>query len=51
MDTKHRYLIPMPNINLSINQKGVYCTGVKLYNNLPPAIRSLRQTFKNLGQN
>jgi len=41
MDTKHRYHIPMLKNNLSTNQKGVYCTGIKLYNNLTPAIKSL----------
>jgi hypothetical protein len=31
MDTKHRYQIHMLNTNLSIYQKGIYCTGIKLY--------------------
>jgi len=41
MDTKHRYHIPVLNTNLSINQKGIYYTGSKLYNNLPLAFKSL----------
>jgi hypothetical protein len=38
---QNRYHIPMPNTNLSINKKWVYFSGIKLYNNLPPAIKSL----------
>jgi hypothetical protein len=34
-------------IQTSLNiKKGVYCTGVKLFNNLPPTIKSLHNDTK-----
>jgi hypothetical protein len=36
----------MPNTNLTKYQKGVYYTGIKLFNNLPPTIKSLNHDIK-----
>jgi hypothetical protein len=36
----------MPNTNLTKYQKGVYYTGTKLFNNLPPTIKSLNHDIK-----
>jgi hypothetical protein len=36
----------MPNMNLTKYQKGVYYTGIKLFNNLPPKIKSLNHDIK-----
>jgi hypothetical protein len=38
----------MPNTNLSKYQKGVYYSGIKLFNNLPPNIKSLNHDIKKL---
>jgi len=35
-----------PTSNLAIFQKGVYCSGIKLYNHLPPNITSLAKDIK-----
>jgi hypothetical protein len=35
-----------PTTNLSKYQKGVYCTGIKLFNNLPPTIKCLTRDIK-----
>jgi hypothetical protein len=34
------------NTNLSKYQKGVYCAGIKLFNNLPPTIETLNYDIK-----
>jgi hypothetical protein len=36
----------MPKTNLTKYQKGVYYTGIKLFNNLPPTIKSLNHDIK-----
>jgi hypothetical protein len=36
----------MPNTNLTKYQKGAYYTGIKLFNNLPPTIKSLNYDIK-----
>jgi hypothetical protein len=38
--TRYRYNLHVPNTNLSKYQKGVYYTRIKLFNNLPPTIKS-----------
>jgi hypothetical protein len=45
-----RYNLHVPNTNLSKYQKGVYYTGIKLFNNPPPANKSLNQDIKSLSQ-
>jgi hypothetical protein len=47
--TRYRYNLHVSNTNLSKYQKGVYYSGIKLFSNLPPTIRSLNhnvQKFK-----
>jgi hypothetical protein len=41
VSTRYRYNLHVPNTNLSKYQKGVYYSGIKLFNNLPPSIQSL----------
>jgi hypothetical protein len=41
MKTRNNPNLHMPNINLSISQKGVLCSGCKIYNKLPPHIKGL----------
>jgi hypothetical protein len=36
----------MPNTNLTKYKKEVYYTGIKLFNNLPPTIKSLNHYIK-----
>jgi hypothetical protein len=40
ISTRYRHNFRVPNTNLSNYQKGVYYTGIKLFNNLPPTIKS-----------
>jgi hypothetical protein len=44
----YRYDLHVPKINLSKHQKGVYCSRIKLFNKLPPNIRSLNHDIKML---
>jgi hypothetical protein len=37
---RYTYNLHVPNTNLSNYQKGVYYSGIKLFNNLPPTIKS-----------
>jgi hypothetical protein len=46
LNTRRKYDLHMPNTNLIRYQKGVYCTGIKLFNNLPPTIKSLNHYIK-----
>jgi hypothetical protein len=46
ISTRYRYNLHVPNTNLSIFQKGVYYSGIKLFNNLPPTIKSLNHDTK-----
>jgi hypothetical protein len=41
ISTRYRYNLHVPNTNLSKYQNGVYYFGIKLFNNLPPTIKSL----------
>jgi hypothetical protein len=43
---RYTYNLHVPNTNLSKYQKGVYYAGIKLFNNLPPSIRSLSHNMK-----
>jgi hypothetical protein len=45
LNTRRKYDL-MPNMNLTKYQKGVYYTGIKLFNNLPPTITSLNHDMK-----
>jgi hypothetical protein len=46
LNTRRKYDLHMPNTNLTKYQKGVYYTGIKLFNNLPPTIKSLNHVIK-----
>jgi hypothetical protein len=46
LNTRCKYDLHMPNTNLTKYQKGVYYTGIKLFNNLPPTIKSLNRDIK-----
>jgi hypothetical protein len=46
ISTRYRYNLPVPNTNLSKYQKGVYWSGMKLFSNLPPSIKSLNHGMK-----
>jgi hypothetical protein len=46
--TRYRYNLHVPNTNLSKYQKGVYYSGIKLFNNLPPSIKSLNHDIKKI---
>jgi hypothetical protein len=48
VSTRCRYNLHVPNTNLSKYQKGVYYTGIQLFNNLPHTIRSLNHDIKKL---
>jgi hypothetical protein len=41
ISTRYRYNLHVPNTNLSKYQKGVYYSVIKLFNKLPPNIKSL----------
>jgi hypothetical protein len=46
ISTRYRYNRHVPNINISKYQKGVYYSGIKLFNNIPPTIKSLNHDIK-----
>jgi hypothetical protein len=46
LNTRRKYDLHMPNMNLTCYQKGVYYTGIKLFNNLPPTIKNLNHDIK-----
>jgi hypothetical protein len=46
LNTRHKYDLHMPNTNLTKYQNGVYYTGIKLFSNLPPTIKSLNHDIK-----
>jgi hypothetical protein len=46
ISTRHRYNFHVPNIYITKYQKGVYYTGIKLFNNLPTTIKSLNHDIK-----
>jgi hypothetical protein len=41
LNTRRKYDLHMPNTNLAKYKKGVYYTGIKLFNNLPLCIKRL----------
>lgn len=45
-NTRHKSDLHMPNANLTSYQKGIYYVGIKLFNNLPPSIKSLNYNIK-----
>jgi hypothetical protein len=47
---RYRYNLHVPNTNFSKYKKGVYDSGIKLFHNLPPTIKSLNHDIKNLTQ-
>jgi hypothetical protein len=46
ISTRYTYNLHVPNTNLSKYQKGIYYPGIKLFNNLPPTIKSLNHDIK-----
>jgi hypothetical protein len=46
MNTRQKYNFHLPSSNLSLNQKGVYFTGIKVFNNLPQSIKNLSNDTK-----
>jgi hypothetical protein len=46
LNTRRKYDLHIPNTNLTKHKKGVYYTGIKLFNNLLPTIKSLNQDTK-----
>jgi hypothetical protein len=46
MSTRYRCNLHVPNTNLSKYKKDVYCSGIKLFNNLTPTIKSLNHDIK-----
>jgi hypothetical protein len=44
--TRYRYNLHVPNTDLSKYQKGVYCSGIKLFSNLLPTIKRLNHNIK-----
>jgi hypothetical protein len=46
LNTGRKYDLHMPNTNLTKYQKGVYYTDIKLFDNLPPTIKSLNRDIK-----
>jgi hypothetical protein len=46
LNTRRKFDLHMPNANLTNYQKGVYHTGIKLFNHLPPTIKSLNYDIK-----
>jgi hypothetical protein len=46
VNTRRKYDLHMPNTKLTKYQNGVYYIGIKLFNNLPPTIKSLNHDIK-----
>jgi hypothetical protein len=46
MNTIQKYNFHLPSSNLSLYSKGVYFTGIKVYNNLPQSIKNLSNDTK-----
>ena len=41
INTRQASNLYLPTANLAVYQKGVYCSGIKIYNHLPTAIKDL----------
>jgi hypothetical protein len=48
ISTRYRYNFHVPNTNLSKYQERVYYSGIKLFNNLHPTIKSLNHDIKKI---
>jgi hypothetical protein len=46
ISTRYRYNFHVPNSNLSKYQKGVYYSGIKIFNNFPPNVKNLSHNIK-----
>jgi hypothetical protein len=46
MNTRQKYNYHLPSLNLSLYQKGVYFTGIKVFNNLTQSIKNLSNDTK-----
>ncbi|PNF17558.1 hypothetical protein B7P43_G15556, partial [Cryptotermes secundus] len=46
MNTRQKYNFHLPSSTLSVYQKGVYFTGIKVFNNLPQSIKNLGNDTK-----
>jgi hypothetical protein len=51
LNTRRKHDLYMPNTDLTKYQKGAYYTGIKLFSNLPPTIKSLNYDIKVLSLN
>ena len=45
-DTRQRNNLSLPQANLTIYQKGAYCLGIEIFNNLPLEIKNVAGKFK-----
>ena len=41
LDTRQRNNLYLPQANLTIYQKGAYCSGIKIFNSLPSEIKNV----------
>ena len=48
IDTRQRNNLSMPQVNLTIYQKGAYYSGIKIFNNLPLEIKKVTGNQKSL---
>jgi hypothetical protein len=46
INTRQKYNYHLPSTNLSLYQKGVYFTGIKVFNSLPQSIKNLSNDTK-----
>jgi hypothetical protein len=46
MNTRQKYNYHLPSSNLSLYQKGVYFTSIKVFNDLPQSIKNLSNDTK-----
>jgi hypothetical protein len=46
MNTRQKYNYHLPSSNLSLYQKGVYFTGIKVFNKLSQSIKNLNNDTK-----
>jgi len=46
INTRQTFNLYVPTANLTMHQKGVYCSGIKTYNHLPKAIKDLSNDTK-----
>ena len=47
IDTRQRNNLYLPQANLTVYQKGAYCSGINIFNNLPLEIKIVADNQKN----